>query len=69
LEQILQQRLKAAPSGPRYVTQFVNGTWQVFDTVYYSAVDAKPTQKAADKRAGELNARPRPAARKGGPRK
>lgn len=46
--------------GPRYVVRFANGAHQVFDTVYYGVVDAKPTQQAAEKRADELNARPRP---------
>lgn len=45
-------------SGPRYTHRFQNGVWQVFDTVYYAPVDAKPNEKAAAVRAAELNARP-----------
>jgi hypothetical protein len=54
-------------SGPRYTHRFQNSVWQVFDTVYYAPVDAKPTEKAAAERAAELNARPPKAKR--GPRK
>lgn len=53
------------PTGPRYVARFVNGAHQVFDTVYYGVVDAKPTAKAAQERADQLNARPPKVKRQG----
>lgn len=47
-------------SGPRYTVKSVNGTHQVFDNIYYGVVDARRSSDAAQARADELNARPRP---------
>lgn len=51
------QRRLPAPTGPRYVAKFSNGVHQVFDTVYYGVVGSAPNERAAQRRADELNAR------------
>lgn len=56
-EDSLNRRLPAV-IGPRYVVRNNNGTFHVFDTVYYGVVDARSNEKAAQTRADELNARP-----------
>ena len=58
------QRKPPAYAGPRYRVQLRNGVYQVFDAVYYGVVDAKPSEKAAQARADELNARPAPQRRR-----
>lgn len=50
-------RARPQSSGPRYIVKRVNGTNQVFDTVYYGVVDAKPSERAAQQRADQLNER------------
>jgi hypothetical protein len=47
----------AASLVARYIAKFRNGTWHVFDQVWYGVVGAEQTQKAADIRAANLNAR------------
>lgn len=42
---------------PRFRTQFRNGTWQVFDTIYYGAVQAHRLEKHARESAEKLNIR------------
>lgn len=43
----------------RFVVQFRNGIWQVFDTHAYTAARARPLFKQAARDAEELNARKR----------
>lgn len=49
------QRIPAPKA--RYIAKFRNGTWQVFDQIYYGVVGAEQTEKAAVIRASNLNAR------------
>lgn len=53
----MNRRLPAV-IGPRYQVRLNNGTFHVFDSVYYGVVGARPNAKAAQARADELNARP-----------
>lgn len=41
----------------RYVAKFRNGIWQVFDSIWYGVVGAELTERAANQRANNLNAR------------
>ncbi len=41
----------------RFVVKFRNGTYHIFDTVYYGAAQARRTKKEADEAAARLNAR------------
>lgn len=45
-------------TAPRYIVQFRNGIWQVFDTIHYSVVRAAGLFKRAAADAEYLNARP-----------
>lgn len=58
------QRRFPAVTGPRYEVRNRNGTFHVFDTIWYGAVDSRPNANAAQRRADDLNARPRKAVRK-----
>lgn len=50
--------LKQVPAiAARYVAQFRNGAWQVFDRVWYGVVGAELTQRLANSRANSLNSR------------
>jgi hypothetical protein len=53
---VFMQRFPAS-NVARYIAKFRNGIWQVFDQVWYGVVGAEQTQKAADIRAVNLNAR------------
>lgn len=46
-----------AISKPRYELRFRNGTFHVFDTVYYGVVGTHWSRKLAQERADELNQR------------
>lgn len=43
----------------RFVVQFRNGIWQVFDKDFYTAVRGRPLFREAAADAAYLNARPR----------
>lgn len=45
-------------TAPRYIVQFRNGTWQVFDTIHYGVVRSAALFKRAASDAEYLNARP-----------
>lgn len=42
---------------PRFRRQFRNGTWHIFDAVYYGVVGARDDARAADREVARLNKR------------
>jgi len=49
-----------ASNAARYTAQFRNGIWQIFDSIWYGVVGAEQTERGAQQRAHNLNARKAP---------